>query len=239
MVTKYKNSVCTDCKCSTTQQGDGLVLKNFTTYDGDGNEEKVLFCFNCAYNRGVYQNDKIRDILNITRPGSNIDFSDLLELCKNIIPEDVIKLNPLTVAKYLQFMLQFLKIYLEIGINIDTEEIRLILHPIPNGLFKDRYYIDSFYCNYEILNPLVKIPYQNLILRTVNDDDDDGDGLPKFWVLEHEDKGLYYYIDSNLFINTEECCDRYNCVSQIEDDPLTILEEIKDKTDILQVFSKS
>ena len=227
------------CECCERNIYNGLPMR-LTLYETcyEDHIEKLL-CLNCADHLGLVERDIIFRVISSTPyEGTRIKFSELVKLCANIIPFDIKKIKgyndqddqddqkvmKLSVAKYLQFMLQFYGIYLEIGLikaNIEYD-MYLKLHPIPNMIrFDDNRY-------YHMWNPLVRwFGAEGFKYKTYQDNPFNSN-----YCFEYE--GVNFYISPSYFREeNDECCDMYTCTARELSPPLYTLNEYTDKDDIL------
>lgn len=235
MTTNHKNFVCEDCN-SDTYNNRHLELREYVTCYLEEKEYSYL-CPNCADFWGLLERDRIFEIIGSNyRSGTPIEFSELVELCANILPFDIEDTKGYddpddeeameeAVSTYLQYVLQFYKIYLEIGyikVNVGYDMF-LKLHTIPTHVHN---YQSRYYHNW---NPLVRWNgAENFKFKT-----NEGNPFNSFYCFEYE--GVNFYVDPDYFEDYPYNYYTCECGADMSPnkDPLDILKEYANKDDIL------
>lgn len=236
MTTNHENKVCIECGRNTNHNGQSLRLTTYEIYFHEKYEE-VLLCLFCADHIGYLERQTVFRIMGFSHEHErkSIEFNELVKLCANILPFDIErikqdeqdeqdneKITKLSVAKYLQFMLQFYRIYLDIGlIKADIGyNMYLNLYPIPNIIVFD----DDRY--YQRWNPLVTwTGAEGFKYKT--------DENPFYSHYCFEYKGVNLYISPGYFKEEPYCDYASGCSCLDTINPLDTLKEYANKDDIL------
>jgi hypothetical protein len=232
--------VCDNCQ-SHEHYNRALYFTKYYFHCGDTFQNTYL-CPNCADYWGLIDRNMIFQIIGSTPfDGESIDFENLTDLCANILPfplesireyddEDDEEVMEYSVAKYLQFILQFYGIYLEVS-HLDTEggwEMYLKLHSIPNSIVID--YMQRYHSLIEWRD------VECFSYKRVDDLDVEFENYQYYFVYDKTVKFTLsnvlreYFMDLPLYL-----CECGGDLSQPVD-PFFMLNKFKDRDDMLVKF---